>query len=139
MQDSRLGAGVTILLNTYAYKLATICGLQSLDPAALCYMKSNSLSWSVTADCYRSFSSPEGLHLLYRYLLRDTRFLPERTEPNIITRLSPEGMFQTEVFPEGKDYPASCTVSVTLAPGEIITIYSTSGLRGTYLVTKANE
>lgn len=127
----RIGAGVTILQNTYQNKLAEICRMKQHDPDAYEYMQSNSLTGKTTADHYRSFSSWEGIRLLYTYLLRDTRFLPDSERECRVTDIpDPDGSTIKKVT----GLPASCQVEVVLRNGESITVSSEARIRGTYRV-----
>lgn len=126
------GAGVSILRETYRNTLAEKCGLRYMDPTALSYLCSQSLNDSVTADRYRSFSSPEGLRLLFKYFCRDTRFLPIRTEPTITKTINQDGTCTVTIHPEKPACTASCTVDVILKPGDTLTIRSDSMLSGMY-------
>ena len=122
-------AGITILQATYRNILAEICKMAAQDPDAYAYMQSRSLTGKVTADHYRSFSSHEGLMILQKYLKRDIRFLPDSAfESKVIDLPAPDGTIVKEVT----GIPASCDVTVTLKPGETITVSSGCRIKGTW-------
>lgn len=141
LNDTRLAqpstsASISILRATYRNTLSTICGLKKQDPAALSYLCSLSLNDDTTADRYRSFSSPEGLRLLYKYFCRDTRFRSPRTEPTIIDTVDQNGVRLVTVYPEKPTSTAGCTIDVILNPGDTLTVRSDSRLTGTYSASK---
>lgn len=64
------GEGAMFLQTNYEHCLVYARGLPA-EGGAIGYMKGQSLSGDVTADHYRSFSSPEGQRYLFGYLHRD--------------------------------------------------------------------
>ncbi len=137
--DKNTGAGVNILLATYRTKLAITCGLEKVDPGAFSYLLSNSLSKSVTNDHYRSFSSAEGQLFLYRYMRRDTCFLPEPPKQKVVQTANDDGTVNYFIYPQTANHAAACDIEIILKPGESLTLSCESGFSGTYTATiKAN-
>ncbi len=64
------GVGVRLLLAHYKHRITYLAGLDS-DNGAVRFLLGLSLSGNVTADHYRSFTSPEGQEFLLNILSRD--------------------------------------------------------------------
>lgn len=127
--NPKAGAGITILHATYRTKLAETCRMEEQDPDAYTYMLCNSLTGKTTADHYRSFSSAEGITLLYKYLLRDTSIISEPLdEITVIDIPSSDEITVKEVH----GHPASCTIEVSLKNGEYIKLSSGSMILASY-------
>ena len=65
------GVGVRLLLAHYKYRITYLAGLQD-DNGAVRFLQGLSLAGNVSADYYRSFTSPEGQNFLLNILSRDT-------------------------------------------------------------------
>lgn len=64
------GVGVRLLLAHYKHRIAYLAGLDA-DNGAVRFLQGLSLAGNVTADHYRSFTSPEGQEFLLNILSRD--------------------------------------------------------------------
>jgi len=124
------GVGVHLLHRNLKYRLEYHCGLVN-DPAAVSYLLGHSLQYDVTADHYRSFTSPEGQRYLYNAIKRDKRFLDiEKTgkDFNCTTRQLPDGRVEWIFSPTRPDKILYGSFRLTLNTGEICEISAEQGL-----------
>ncbi|MEG1683648.1 MAG: hypothetical protein RR295_07450, partial [Oscillospiraceae bacterium] len=127
----QIGGGVKLLLKDYEYRLVYHCGIRS--EGELNYMRLRSLSTDVTADNYRSFSSPSGQKRLLLTLRRDTRLVP--TPPKCAPEIA-KGDNRTcvTVTPQNPGRTTAVTLRLKLQKGQTVTVWSEAGLRGTVSV-----
>lgn len=69
------GENTLLFSKNYEHQLIYTCGLPA-ESGGLKYLKGQSLAGNVTADHYRPFSSPEGLHYLYGLISRNSQLEP---------------------------------------------------------------
>lgn len=78
------GAGVSLLLAHYKYRITAICGM-SPDEGVTLFLCGRSLQHDVTSSNYRSFTSHSGQVYNLKVLSRDKRFYPANDEPIKVT------------------------------------------------------
>ena len=135
-ESERHGAGVSVLLKNYAHKLNHYCGL-SADKSAVRFLRGQSVAKDVTADNYRSFTSPEGQWYLYSALRRDGRF--QGKSGDITTKIVklPDGTYR--VAAQGPDRLTGAKVTVSLKAGETISCIARHGIEGTVQTRASDE
>ena len=96
-------------------------------------MRLRSLSTDVTADNYRSFSSPSGQKRLLLALRRDTRLVP--TPPKRAPEIAKDDTKTcVTVAPQDPGRTTAVTLRLKLQKGQTVTVWSEAGLRGTVSV-----
>lgn len=127
-KDRENAVGTQILLNTYSYKLNNLCGLKENDPTAIMFLKTLSMRRDVTADHYRSFTSPEGQRKLYVALRRADNgvFDMDAEDP---TPIPVTGHFCRETG-SNRQRATELTAEFLLKPGEHLEIRSPYGIKG---------
>ena len=135
-ESKRHGTGVSILLKNYVHKLSHYCGL-SADKSAVRFLRGQSVSKDVTADNYRSFTSPEGQWYLYSALRRDGRF--QEKSGDVTTKIVklPDGTYRVPA--QGPDRLTGAKVTVSLKAGETISCIARYGIEGTVRTHTSDE
>ena len=129
-ENKRSAAGITLLLNTYKYKVSELCGLQN-DPAAIKYLCALSLSTDVTADHYRSFSCPEGQRKLYIAMRRvGTGLKPPATSKATVTRIPVDGGYLIRIVPDDPSKIVTASFDCKVASGDSIVLDGKFGVVG---------
>lgn len=128
-KSKRIGGGVMLLLQDYYYRLIHHCGIRS--SAELKYLRMHSLGMDVTADNYRSLSSPSGQKRLQLLLNRDTRFEPENVKSTVTVTTTDAGYRTFVIPPHVPSRTTAVTFRIRMKRGQKITILSEEGLKGT--------
>ena len=129
-ENKRSAAGITLLLNTYKYKVSELCGLQS-DPAAIKYLCAMSLCTDVTADHYRSFSCAEGQRKLYIAMRRvGSGLKPSATSRATVTTTQVDGGYLIRIEANDSSKIVNASFDLKVAPGDSIVLDGKFGVEG---------
>jgi len=128
LKSGEQGAGVTLLLHTYANRLEEICGLKS-DPSMLKFMKHQSLTNPVQADHYRSFTDATARNYLNTVIRRDCRTTGNRKKTQAVTRTKFNEGERILIPPKNPQYKTKVVLTGRLKPGQGITVISQFGCR----------
>lgn len=130
------GIGVRLLLSNYKYRIAYRSGFQE-DSGAVDYLMGHSLSGNVTADHYRSMTSPEGQDFLLNVLSRDKTF--EDAPPDGTKMITTEqNGDMTKITARAKDPRRfnHVTLTVRLEPGQTLEVCAPGILQGSVKAKK---
>lgn len=101
------------------------------DEGAWLFMQHRSLSKSVQADHYRSFTSESGSKCLLSYVKQDQRFLPQKKRISR-TRSKQAGKTTYTLFPDDDQneqlFEIELKIDPNLSPDQLIRISAVNGL-----------
>lgn len=126
LQEYQKAAGITLLHNTYQYRLNDVCLLKH-DPAIVKYMRHQSLGNMLQADHYRSFNDFSARYHIATALSRDTRFESSQFNKKPIKKGKIGNLETIVVSSPTRQDVAAATFRLRLKPGQRINISSTHG------------
>ena len=126
LEEYKKAAGITLLHNTYQYRLNDVC-LLKYDPAIVKYMRHQSLGNMLQADHYRSFNDFSARYHIATALSRDTRFESSQLNKKPIKKTKIGGFETIVVSSPTRQDVAAATFRLRLKPGECISISSVHG------------
>ena len=136
-QDKSVGMGTQFLQKNYLAKLLE-CGLET-DKGLLDFLCLKKIA-SVTADHYRSFTSPEGqLYIrcvLDRYVAEDGQ---KETKPTQIPTKRKNGSRRIRMESSGTPRCNMMEVDISLKKGQLYTLDSSKGIEGELFVLPVNK
>ena len=116
-----------LLINTYAYAVATRCALHD-EPGTASFLQHLSLSGNVSDDHYTSFSSEEGGAHLYA-IMSAVRPL-EALEPTETCEIRPDSTEMRCYLPDNSRQRVGVVAEYRLAPGEELIVIAPHGVTG---------
>ena len=130
------GIGVRLLLSNYKYRLAYRSGFQE-DSGVVNYLMGHSLSGNVTADHYRSMTSPEGQDFLLNVLSRDKTFEDAPSDGTKMITTEQNGDM-TKITARARDPRRfnHVTLTVRLEPGQTLEVCAPGILQGSVKAKK---
>ena len=129
--ERKQAAGVRLLLNTYEKKVALQLGLEESDPSAILFLLGRSLGTDVTADHYRSFTSPEGQRKLYIAMRRwGSCVQPVQSNKVSMTEQRTENGYLLRFSPEDPEKRMDLELTLELRAGEELVLWGEYGLTG---------
>lgn len=132
------GVGIRLLLAHYKYRITCLCGLQE-DSGAVQFLLGHSLSGNVTADYYRSFTSPEGQDYLLNVLNRDKSMEKALPVAEEIQAVSDGNMMTVTVGAADPNRFNHVTGSVLLEKGQYLDVRSMNLLHGHFKIRRPKE
>lgn len=124
------GIGVRLLLSNYKNFISYCSGFQQ-DSGVINFLQGYSLAGNVTADNYRSFTSPEAQDFLLDVLSRDKTFeSPLPAGGGLVTENQTAGMTKIQVLAEKPQRFNHVTFTVRLEPEQTLEIWAQGLIRG---------
>ena len=132
------GVGVRLLLAHYKHRITYLAGLDS-DNGAVRFLLGLSLPGNVTADHYRSFTSPEGQEFLLNILSRDKTSV-QAVLPDERIQTSTDGATSiTTVQAPSPTHFHQVTGTVRLEKGQYLDLSSLNLGHGYVVIRKAEK
>ena len=128
LKEYQKGAGITLLQQTYRYRLETVCGL-SEDQAIVRFMMHESLANMLQANHYRCFTDETAWNYLLTALERDKRFEDEVKPARTIKRQRIDSGERITALAENSKRRNRATFRMRLNPGQVTKVYAAHGCR----------
>lgn len=128
LKEYQKGAGITLLHQTYRYRIETVCGL-SEDQAIVRFMMHESLVNMLQANHYRCLTDETAWNYLLTALERDKRFEDEVKPARPIKRQKIDSGEQITALAENSKRRNRATFCMRLKPGETAKVYAAHGCR----------
>ena len=126
LKEYQKGSGITLLQQTFRYRLETVCGL-SEDQAIVRFMMHESLANMLQANHYRCFTDETALDYMLTALERDKRFEDEVKPARTIKRQKIDSGERITALAENSKRRNRATFRIRLNPGQLTKVYATHG------------
>lgn len=126
LKEYQKGAGITLLHQSYRYRLETVCGLKE-DQAIVRFMMHESLVNMLQANHYRCLTDETAWDYLLTALERDKRFEDEVKPARTIKRQRIDSGERITALAENSKRRNRATFRMRLKPGETAKVYAAHG------------